>query len=200
VDPQRPNIVSADARGPRHASLASSIELESGDLFALIDQHGNRYTGLVRVTGPSTDRFCDDCEGRTFFDAELVQGRIPLHALAVGPVSGPLRQARSLLQQATEFDFHHLAVNQFSTGWVAATRLDLDGNGSADLELVTRCRHAVRIGPYHNGCDQFCEGTRWAGRSEPQSNSVHCYAHIPDVQARRQGPREGLRRGSLPRS
>jgi hypothetical protein len=84
VDRERPIVVSADARGPRHASLASSTELESGDLIALVDQHGNRYAGLVRVTGPSTDRLCDDCEGKTYFDAELLQGVVPLHAIAVG--------------------------------------------------------------------------------------------------------------------
>jgi hypothetical protein len=182
VDRERPTIISADGRGPRQASLASSIELESGDLFALVDQHGNRYLGLVRVTGPSTDRFCENCEGRTFFDAELVEGLVPLHAVAVGPVSGPLRRARVLPRADNQLDFHNLPVNQFSTAWIATTRLDLDGNGSADLDLVTRCRHAIRAGAYRNACDRVCEGTRWAGRREPQSNSVHCYGVIPDME------------------
>jgi hypothetical protein len=181
VDRERPSIVSADARGPRNASLASGIELESGDLFALVDQHGNRYAGLVRVTGPSTDRFCDDCEGKTFFDAELVQGVVPLHAVAVGSVSGPLRQARVLPRADNPFDFNKLPLDQFSTGWVATTRLDLDGNGSADLDLVTRCRHAVRAGPYQNACDLVCEGTRWAGSREPQPTGMYCYKVIPDT-------------------
>ena len=182
VDRERPNIVSADARGARGASLASSIELESGDLFALVDQIGNRYAGLIRVTGPSTDRFCDDCGGQTFFDAELVEGLVPLHAVAVGPVSGPLRRARVLPRADDPLDFYNLAVNQFSTAWIATTRLDIDGNGSADLDLVTRCRHAIRAGAYRNGCDQVCEGTRWVGRREPQPNSVHCYSVVPDVE------------------
>jgi hypothetical protein len=182
VDRERPHIVSADGRGPRSASLASSIELESGDLFALVDQHGNRYAGLVRVTGPSTDRFCDDSGGQTFFDAELVEGLVPLHAVAVGPVSGPLRRASVLPRADTAFDFHNLPVNQFSTPWIATTRLDLDGNGSADLDLVVRCRHAITVGLYRNGCDQVCEGTRWVGRREPQPNSMHCYGVIPDTE------------------
>jgi hypothetical protein len=181
VDRERPMVVSADARGPRRASLASAIELESGDLFALVDQHGNRYAGLVRVTGPSTNRFCDDCEGKTFFDAELVQGVVPLHAVAVGPVSGPLRQARVLPRADAPFDFNKLPLDQFSTGWMPTTRLDLDGNGSADLDVVTRCRHAVRAGAYQNACDLVCEGTRWVGRPEPQPNGMYCYEVVPDT-------------------
>jgi hypothetical protein len=181
VDRERPIVVPADARGPSLASLASNVELESGDLFALVDQHGNRYAGLVRVTGPSTDRFCEDCEGRTFFDAELVQGVVPLHALAVGPVSGPLGQARVLPRGDNLFDLNELPLDQFSTGWVPMTRLDLDGNGSADLDLVTRCRHAVRAGSYHNACDLVCKGTRWVGRREPQPSGMYCYRVTRDV-------------------
>ena len=181
VDPDRPTIVSSDFRGPRKASLASSVALDSGDMFALIDAHDNRYSGLVRVTGPSLDRFCEDCGGQTYFDAELVEGRIPMHALAVGPVSGRLKRARVLPKTGREFDFHNLQIDHFSTGWIATTRLDLDGNGKADLELVTRCQHAIRTSPYSNGCDHFCDGTRWAGSAEPQPSSVHCYGSIPDV-------------------
>ena len=49
---------------------------------------------------------------------------------------------------------------------------------------MTRCRHAVRTSAYRNGCDQFCEGTRWVGRPEPESSSLHCYGFIPDVEDR----------------
>jgi hypothetical protein len=175
-----PLIVRADLDESR-AYLVSSTELRRHALFALLDEHTNVYAGLVRVLGESNDRECDDCGNRRYYDAERVDGVIPPSARAVGPVSGPLRRARITYTRGSYDGLYELPLHQTATGWVAMVRVDLDGSGGSDLELVARCAHSVQASCRHRACDRICTGTRWASRAEPEPSSLDCVDLLPDV-------------------
>lgn len=136
---------------------------KKGELFALIATHG--YVGLVRIVGL-------DAQDSDYVRVELVQGSARGNVVAVGPVSGPLERAK----------LRELSADLDSPSWQPTLALDLDGDGTSDLELLGRCRRYAASGCEERVCSEVCVGTRRAGEQNPSPATIECESFLPDIQ------------------
>jgi hypothetical protein len=179
-----PPIIADGARsqraGQRVAELALEEDFEVRDLFALIDSESLAYAGMVRLLG-----YCDHQPEHSApcIDAALVAGRLPERFIAVGPLSGALKGARMRPLDAARDRVYAdpLAPGDDVFEWQPMLQLDLDGDGTFELEQVIRCVRGTRPGCPHNACEDVCVAVRAANSTEPKPAGARCESLLRDV-------------------
>lgn len=145
-----------------------------GALFVLADAEG--YVATARIGHREQD--CDDCAGPGI-DAVIVDRGVPRKPgcfTAFGPVDRPLVHARAVRLGIGDAASYH-AVSD----WATFERIDLGGDGYADLALVTRCAHVLPSGCIDHLCDQTCSGVSVGTALDTTPTSIDCRWFIPDL-------------------
>lgn len=159
-------LVLADVRRNGESFGLSGEAITVGEPFALVGESPG--AGLVRVTAPDpTD--CDHCPGPRYLTTVLQPVSLPA-IVAVGGATGPLPRARA----------ERFQVSAPDSQWRRELAVDLDGNGSFELERVVRCDHTVPSGCNDQVCDRVCHATRTVG--DPAVRAQSCAGFVPDVE------------------
>jgi hypothetical protein len=159
------DLVLADVRRDGETFELSGEAITVGELFALVGASSGK--GLVRVAGPQPAE-CDHCVSPRYVTTVLHAA--PLSPIvAVGGVAGSLPRAR-----AERFE-----VASPDSEWKRELAVDLEGNGSFEVERVVRCDRTAPSGCSDRVCDRICRATRTVG--DPAVRAQSCAGFIPDV-------------------
>jgi hypothetical protein len=145
-------------------------------LLSTADERG--YVATVEVGTATSD--CDHCTGPSVA-VRTVHGSPPPEipgvppgvacVVGVGPVSEPLTHLAVLRRRS-----HGVET---SSKWRVFLDVDLDGDGSVELEGVERCESVVRSGCDERVCNRWCRGVRAVGKRLVRS--TECQTFVPDV-------------------
>lgn len=92
------------------------------------------------------------------------------HGLAIGPARESMPRARRVESPWREPD----------EAWRTTDAVDLDGDGSIDIEAVTRCGEYAQTGCNDKVCRAWCYAVRSPGA--PVGPDVACSSFVPDAE------------------
>lgn len=167
------HVLSVCVEGSGRGSAGWPAARWPGALLSAADEKG--YVATVEV-GRVT-RECDHCAGPPV-EVRTVHGSPPPEIpgtppgigclVAVGPVSEPLVHLSAVHNEEQR--------RSVSPEWSAAVDVDIDGNGSTDLQSVERCEGVAPSGCGDNVCSRKCRGVRTAGTSEVRFEECESFA------------------------